>query len=80
MSLMTIGCRSVARKVGRPKVSERNDRVARIDSTLLGMAEMVARARGITIAEYLSDTLDGPIKRDFAEQMAKLQAESKGNK
>lgn len=59
-------------RVGRPKTSERNDRVARVDSTILGWAEMVAKGRGISVAEYLSETLREPVSRDFGDLMRKM--------
>jgi hypothetical protein len=64
------------RKRGRPKTSMRNDRVARIDATVLGWAEMVAKARGLTVAEYLSSTLHAPVARDFAREMERMKKES----
>jgi hypothetical protein len=77
MATATAGGSRMARPRGRPKTSTRSDRVARIDSVVLGWAEMVARARGISTAEYISETLRSPVQRDFAavmEQMKKGQA------
>jgi hypothetical protein len=65
----------MARPKGRPKVSERNDRTARVDATILGWAEMVARAKGISLAEYLSETLRGPVAKDFAKVMEQMKGE-----
>ena len=63
----------MAKARGRPKTSTRNDRVARVDAVVLGWAEMVARARGISVAEYLSETLRGPVARDFARVMEEMK-------
>ena len=68
----------MAKAKGRPKKSERIDRTARVDATILGWAEMVARARGITVAEYLSETLRGPVAKDFAKVMEQMKGEAKG--
>jgi hypothetical protein len=62
---------------GRPRRSERRDRTAKIDATILGWAEMVAKARGITVAEYLSETLRTPVAKDFAAVMEQMK---KGDK
>ena len=59
-------------RIGRPRTSERNDRVARVDATILGWAEMVAKARGITVAEYISETLRAPVWRDFGDLARKM--------
>lgn len=67
--------RSVARPKGRPKRSERNDRTARIDSTVLGWVEMIAKAKGITVAEYLTETVRGPAQKDFARLMEQMRKE-----
>ena len=40
---------------------------------VVGWAEMVAKARGITVAEYLSETLRKPVARDFADVMEKMK-------
>lgn len=63
---------SLERKMGRPKgsgKSRRNDRTAKVDATVLGWAEMVAKARGVSVAEYLTETLRKPVQKDFAEVM-----------
>ena len=63
----------MARPKGRPKTSERNDRTARVDATILGWADMVAKAKGISLAEYLSETLRVPVSRDFARVMEQMK-------
>lgn len=63
----------MAKARGRPKRSSRNDRTARIDAVILGWAEMVAKAKGITVAEYLSETLRGPVAKDFAKVMEQMK-------
>jgi hypothetical protein len=57
---------------GRPK-SERKDGTARVDIQILGQAQMVAKRRGISLAEYLSDLLRGPVDRDFLREMKELE-------
>lgn len=68
---LVMGERKMAK--GRPKKSERTDRTAKIDATVLGWANMVAKAKGISLAEYLSETLRGPVGRDFAAEMERMK-------
>lgn len=68
----------MAKAKGRPKLSARNDRTAKIDAVILGRAEMVARSRGISVAEYLSETLRAPVARDFAAAMKNMEKEGGG--
>jgi hypothetical protein len=67
----------VGKKMGRPKRSERADAVVKVDASLKGMAEMVAKRRGVPLAEYLSEILRSPVTRDFAKEMRLVEAESK---
>jgi hypothetical protein len=71
--MVAITERTMARPRGRPKRSERNDRTARVDAQVLGWAEMVAKARGITVAEYLSETLRAPVAKDFGRLMEQMK-------
>ncbi len=70
---MTTGAVAMPKPKGRPKRSERNDRTARVDATILGWAEMVAKAKGITVAEYLSETLRAPVAKDFGRLMEQMK-------
>ena len=64
------------KKMGRPKTSERDDGTARIDRAILAKAQMVAKGRNISVAEYLSGVLQAPVDRDFLREMKKLSAGS----
>lgn len=64
---------TMARPKGRPKSSERDDVSTKFDRALLGMARMVATARGLSIAEYLSEAARPVIERDFAREMKRLE-------
>lgn len=68
--------RGMAKKAGRPK-GDRNDVSVRIDKRVVGMARFVATHRGVTIAELLSDTLAGPIEREYVKLVAKADREAK---
>jgi hypothetical protein len=69
----TAELRPMAKKrTGRPKTSERDDGTARIDRAILAKAQMIARGRNITVAEYLSGLLQAPVDRDFFKEMKKL--------
>ena len=74
MELLEIA--EMAKAKGRPK-SPRNDRTAKIDATVLSRAEAVAKWRGITLAEYLTETLRAPVARDFANDMKQADKEAK---
>lgn len=63
----------MAKAKGRPKTSGRNDRTAKIDAKILGWAEVVAKAQGITLAEYLSETLRAPVAKDFGRYMEQMK-------
>lgn len=67
-----------ARKAGRPK-GERNDVSVKIDKRVVGMAKFVALHRGVSIAELLSDTLAGPIEREYVKLVAKADREAKAD-
>ena len=56
-----------------PTTCGRKDRAVKVDAVVVGWAEMVAKARGITVAEYLSETLRKPVARDFADVMEKMK-------
>lgn len=62
----------MAKKKGRPKTSQRNDVAVKIDAEIIGKAKHVVLARDITLAEYLSDLLRGPVDRDFNKEMKRL--------
>lgn len=69
--------RDMAKKAGRPK-GDRNDVSVRIDKRVVGMARFVATHRGVTIAELLSSTLEGPIEREYIKLVAKADRDAKG--
>lgn len=52
----------------------REDKAVKIDRTLADKAGLVASRRGITIAEYLSELIRGPVERDFAATVKEMGA------
>jgi hypothetical protein len=64
---------STARPRGRPKTFERKDVSTKFDKTLLGMARLVATAKGISLAEYISEEARPVIERDFARELKRLE-------
>ena len=68
----------MAKKRGRPRSIERRVAVVKLDSTVVGKAQMVAKARGTSVAEYLSEIIRGPVDRDFLKEMKRIEAESGG--
>jgi hypothetical protein len=69
----------MARKRGRPKGTERRDAVVKLDANIVGKAQMVAKARGTSLAEYLSELIRVPVDRDFLEIIKRMDAESGAN-
>lgn len=67
-----MGVATMGRPKGRPK-SDRQDRTAKIDTVVLSRAEMIARAQGITLAEYLSEALRPVVAKDFAKVMKAME-------
>jgi hypothetical protein len=49
----------------------------KLDRGVVSRAKIVAAARGLTLAEYLSELTRGPVDRDFAKEMQRVQAETK---
>lgn len=54
-------------KMGRPKTSERDDVSIKFDRKVSDRAQVVARARGISRAEYLSEMCRAQVDRDLAK-------------
>lgn len=63
----------MARPKGRPKSSERQDVSIKFDRALVGMARMVATAKGVSLAHYLSEAARPVIEKDFAKEMKRLE-------
>jgi hypothetical protein len=61
---------------GRPK-TERDDVSVKLDRGVVSRAKIVAAARSLTLAEYLSELTRGPVDRDFVKEMQRVQAETK---
>lgn len=66
----------MTRKRGRPEGIKRRDAVVKLDAILVGKAQMVAKARGTSLAEYLSEIIRGPVDRDFLSIMKQLEADA----
>jgi hypothetical protein len=67
------GVNEMAKKpMGRPP-SGRNDVNVKFDRTLASRAKVIAQGRGITLAEYLSETARTGIDRDYARLMRELE-------
>jgi hypothetical protein len=64
----------MGKKRGRPRASERRDAVVKLDVIIVGKAQMVAKASGISLSEYLSEMLRSPVDRDFLRVMKEMEA------
>jgi hypothetical protein len=67
---------AMARSRGRPK-SERDDVTVKIDRSLVGMAKLIATRKGVSVAELLSDLLQGPLDQAYAEMLRELGVHKK---
>lgn len=67
----------MAKKMGRPKTSIRNDVSIKFDKVLAGKARLIAQGRGIPMAEYLSEAVRPIIDRDYAKLMRELEGEGR---
>jgi len=66
----------MGKKRGRPRLITRRDSVVKLDAIMVGKAQMVAKSRGTSVAEYLSEIIRVPVDRDFLGVMKRLEAES----
>ena len=64
---------AMAKKMGRPKTSERQDVSIKFDKLLAGKALLIAKGRGISQAEYLTELCRAFIDRDYAKLMRELE-------
>ncbi len=64
---------AVAKGRGRPK-KDRNDMAVKVDRSIASRAKIISAARGQTLAEYLSELLEGPISRDYAKEMRRQES------
>jgi len=60
-----VGKKMAKRSGGRPKSSERDDIVVKLDRRLAAEARYIAETRGISLAEYLTEALRPIVARDF---------------
>ena len=67
---------TMGKKRGRPKASKRRDAVVKLDMTVVGKAQMVAKANGTSVSEYLSELIRGLVDRDFLKVMKRMEAEA----
>ena len=66
----------MARKRGRPKGTGRRDAVVKLEVIIVGKAQMVAKARGTSVAEYISEIIRVPVDRDFLVIMKRIDSEA----
>jgi hypothetical protein len=55
-----------------PTMPKRNDKAVKIARDLAMKAKVIAETQGITIAEYLSNLLRGPIEKDWPKALKRL--------
>jgi hypothetical protein len=67
----------MAKKRGRPKVSDRDDVTIKIDRPLASMVKAIANRRGVGSAEILSDLAKAPIERAYSQMLRELEGPAK---
>jgi len=67
-----------AGKMGRPATSTRDDVAVKVDREVVGQAKIVAWDRGISLAEYITETLRSAVGRDF-DRVVEARADKKGS-
>jgi hypothetical protein len=65
----------MAKKVGRPKTSDRADLSVKIDKRIVGKAKLIATHRGVSLAEFLSSLLSLPVDQAYAEMLKDLKVD-----
>lgn len=68
---------SMAKGRGRPKTSERDDATVKMDRTLLGKAKLIATHKGIPVAQLLSELLQAPVDKAYAQMLRDLEGKPK---
>jgi hypothetical protein len=66
----------VAKKTGRPK-GNRDDVTVKVARQIAAKAKLIASDRGVSVAEVLSEILESPINRAYAQMIRKLEGEQK---
>jgi hypothetical protein len=66
----------MAKQRGRPK-SDRDDVSAKIDRSLVSKAKLLAAHRGVSAAEVISELLQAPLDRAYAQMLRELEGGSK---
>ena len=67
----------MAKPIGRPPKSTRDDVVARIDRVVIAHARFVADSRKIPLAQYLSEVLRPTVMKDFEHETLKKKGGSR---
>lgn len=71
----------VATKRGRPGKPSGAGKLVRIDPAIVTMAQALAKAEGVSLADYLSDLLRPAVSRAYAQTLKRLeQAGLEGSK
>ncbi len=66
---------ATAKRKGRPK-GERDDVTVKMDRGVVAKAKLVAAARGVSLAEYLSDLVRPAVDRSIGQMARKLDKPS----
>jgi hypothetical protein len=66
---MTLACAPPMPRRDRPK---RDDKAVKIDRSVAMKAKLVADTRRMSVAEYLSELLRGPVERDWQKAARQL--------
>jgi hypothetical protein len=57
--------------------SKRDDAAVKVETAIYRQARQIAARRDVTLAEYLSDLLRGPVEADYFRMVADMAQEAK---
>jgi hypothetical protein len=80
VQVVDVAERTVAKKMGRPKTSERDDVTIKFDRILANKARQVAISKGKTLVEYLTELNRPLIDADYAVLLREIEGGGKGKK
>lgn len=58
---------------GRPK-TDRDDVAVKIDRTVVDKAKLVASRKGVSLAEYVTELIRGPVEKGFSQAVREMGA------
>lgn len=73
VTLLAVESEMAAKKQKPAEKGKRDDVAVKVDRLLADKARLVAKRRGTTLAEYVSELIRGPVDRDFAKEIKAME-------